>query len=240
MTNQWMLAVATVLLMLSTIGCNTDRIQGSGHLSSKDVAVENFNAVEISGFFEVELTQSNKEALRIEADDNLMKYIEVKVDENRKLRIALQEHIELRHSRKLKLFLTYSSLNSIEVNGAAHLYSKTPARSKDLTIDISGAASVDMDFFTEHLKIEESGAGSFKLAGKTEHLDVSISGAGSIEAYELEAKKAKVEISGAGSANILAINSLDVQISGVGSVKYKGNPSINKNITAIGSLKNDN
>ena len=239
-TNHWLIAAGAFLFMISSTFCNTDRIKGSGHQTTKDVAVENFNAVEISGYFDVELTQSNKEALRIEADDNLMKYIDVKVNQDKKLQIEIKDHIEFTHSKKLKLYLTYSNLHSIEVNGAAHLHSKTPARSQNMDIEISGAASVDMDFFTESLKINESGAGSFKLAGKTTKLEVNISGAGSIDAYALEAKNAKIEISGAGSANVLATNTLDVQISGVGSVKYKGNPSINKSITAIGTLKNDN
>jgi len=78
------------------------------------------------------------------------------------------------------------------------------------------------------------------LGGRTANLSVEISGAGNVSAYQLEAKDSKIEISGAGSAEIRSTNTLDVSISGVGSVKYKGNPTITKEITAIGSLKNDN
>ena len=51
------------------------------------------------------------------------------------------------------------------------------------------------------------------------------------------AENVKVEISGAGDADVYASVKLYVRASGAGSVIYKGNPGINQSISGAGSVK---
>ena len=61
---------------------------GSGHIITQNRETGSFTALSASGGFEVELTKGAAEKMVIEADDNLIKYIETKVV-NDELRIRL-------------------------------------------------------------------------------------------------------------------------------------------------------
>jgi len=49
-----------------------DRIEGSGNVITKDIAIKSFDELDASGIFNLQLSQGDKETVRIEADDNLM------------------------------------------------------------------------------------------------------------------------------------------------------------------------
>jgi hypothetical protein len=77
-----------------------------------------------------------------------------------------------------------------------------------------------------------------ELTGTAVEQTASLSGLGSYRAADLASDKAKVTVSGAGSATVWTRQSLDVTISGAGSVNYYGNPSaVSKTITGVGSVK---
>jgi len=152
----WLFAISLLIVLFTSAFCSFDHIKGSGRVVSKDYPIEHFKALEVSGYFDVELNQTGKESLKIEADDNLMQYIETKV-ENETLQIRIKDHIEIGRSKKMKIHLSFADLHKIEVSGAATLHALSAVREKDMKIEISGAADLNMDFFTESLHIEESG-----------------------------------------------------------------------------------
>ena len=47
----------------------------SGNIVTKNIAVQAFNAIEAAGIYELVLTQGDKEAVRIEADDNMQELL---------------------------------------------------------------------------------------------------------------------------------------------------------------------
>ncbi|MCP2936704.1 DUF2807 domain-containing protein, partial [Salmonella enterica subsp. enterica serovar Typhimurium] len=56
--------------------------------------------------------------------------------------------------------------------------------------------------------------------------------------FDLKSENTKVEISGAGDAEVFASVQLDARVSGAGSVKYKGNAaSVNQKVSGAGSVK---
>jgi hypothetical protein len=67
-------------------------------------------------------------------------------------------------------------------------------------------------------------------------VELEISGAAEIHAFNLESKRAKISVSGAGDVEINASESLSVDISGAGQVDYKGNPEIKENLSGVGEL----
>ncbi len=53
---------------------------------------------------------------------------------------------------------------------------------------------------------------------------------------DCRARQYKARISGSGTADVLATDSLDVQISGSGTVTYSGNPKVQQDISGSGRL----
>ena len=105
-------------------------------------------------------------------------------------------------------------------------------------IEIDGAFNlVYENIMTNTLDIELEGAGEFILSGHTDDLDVSIDGAGSIEAFDLLAREASLELNGAGSIQVSVSDKLEASLDGLGSIEYRGNPTVIKEINGLGTIE---
>src|SRR5262245_41745197 len=68
-----------------------DRIEGSGNIITKDFTVKSFDELNASGVFNLQLSQGDKETLKIEADDNLMDLFIVE-NEGSTLKISMKKN----------------------------------------------------------------------------------------------------------------------------------------------------
>ena len=55
----------------------SEKINGSGNVITRDVSIQPFDELDARGVFELILSQGAKEQLKIEADDNLQSLFEV-------------------------------------------------------------------------------------------------------------------------------------------------------------------
>jgi hypothetical protein len=81
-----------------------------------------------------------------------------------------------------------------------------------------------------------AGAVSANLTGSGDSLFIDIAGAASINAFDFTAKDVVVNVSGAGSVEVYASDTLDVTIGGVGSVNYKGGAELTRSVAGLGSI----
>nr|WP_320117720.1 head GIN domain-containing protein [uncultured Marinifilum sp.] len=211
-----------------------DGIKGNGNIKSENREVSNFENIKINGAFTIYLSQDDDYSLKIVADENILKIIKSKV-KNDVLYISTEKSIY--KSRELKLYIGFKHLSGIKANGAISLKSDQSLRFDKLDIEINGASSANLNLSANRLSIDNSGASTIKLAGKSEEIEIDISGAGSVNAIDLIAKKANIDISGVGSGKVHVEEELRVNISGIGSVKYKGNPKVTSDISFLGSLR---
>ena len=80
MRKNFLLMLTIAALGISTMAQKNDkykdddkeRIEGSGNVITKDIAVRSFDELNASGVFNLQLSQGDKESVKIEADDNLM------------------------------------------------------------------------------------------------------------------------------------------------------------------------
>lgn len=208
-------------------------IEGNGVITSQNISVENYKSLSIKGVFSAEIKEGSSTNVKVIADENLLEYIKIEVI-NDELKIYTTEYIS--GSEDLQLFITYENLNNIDLSGAVELTSKTTIKTKRLSIDGSGAVELDLDIDVKELSLDMSGASETTLSGKANELFVDISGAGELDAISLYSKKASINISGAGEADVHVTDLLEVDITGAGSVNYKGSPEIDKHVTGAGNL----
>src|SRR5689334_13784309 len=90
-----------------------DRIEGSGNIITRDIPVQSFDALAASGVFNVILTQGSKEAVKIEADDNLQDLFEVK-NEGSQLSIKMKKNSNFKSKKTLKVYVTFKSLKKMD------------------------------------------------------------------------------------------------------------------------------
>ena len=83
----------------------------------------------------------------------------------------------------------------------------------------------------------QSGSGTVSVSGKTGSIKAFISGSGKMKAAGLEANDVLVDISGSGSAEIWAKNTLNAVVSGSGIIYYKGSPRITLRSSGSGKIR---
>jgi hypothetical protein len=70
-----------------------------------------------------------------------------------------------------------------------------------------------------------------RFSGKADSLAAAITGAGNIRAFDMQARKVSLKITGSGYCEVSASETLNVKITGSGDVKYKGSPQFSRKVT---------
>ncbi|MBK9358869.1 MAG: DUF2807 domain-containing protein [Bacteroidales bacterium] len=195
----------------------------------QDRPVKNFSKIEISGAFEVTLTQGSAEKLTIEADENLLPKIITEV-KGGTLIIRIENNTHIRGD--LKAYLTFINLDGIDISGAVKLIGSAPMKFSKLEIDGSGASKIDLDLSASRVDGDFSGASEITLKGTATDFEIDLSGASDLEAVDFKTQNCHLECSGASKASVFATGTLTVEGSGASQVSYAGNPaSVNSDMS---------
>lgn len=211
------------------------RHSGNGHVATEQRTIASFNAVESHGSIDIELAQGTQ-AIKVEADDDIIKYIETVV-ENGTLKVRFKESIDFIDFDHAKVWVTVPELSRIETHGSGDVKADGKVTAKDrMEIKVFGSGDVDLALDAPSVRTETHGSGNMTLRGETREVDATIQGSGDLNADELKSEKTTVSIHGSGNADVYASVSLQAEISGSGDVHYKGSPSVNSNVHGSGSV----
>jgi hypothetical protein len=226
------LLVSSINLHAQDNDKNKDRrkIEGSGNVITKDVSVQPFDQLDVSGVFSLLLMQGNKEEVKIEADDNLQELFEVK-NEGSKLIITMKKDVNF-HSKgdknKLKVYITFKKLKSMNLKTVGNVLSEANMSFDDLDIDNKSVGNIDLKLTAQNLNIQNKSVGDVKLNGKAETVVIKNKGVGSIQAASFVVQKMDIDNSGIGSAEVNAEKELKIKDSFLGKVTNKGNATIRR------------
>lgn len=203
------------------------KIEGSGNVVTKDVAVKSFDELSASGIYSLQLVQGSSESVKIEADDNLQELFEVK-NEGSKLVIGMKKDVNIQTKGKLKVYVTFRKLKNMDLNMVGNVSSDKNLSFEDLKIHNNSVGSVDLQLTAGKLEIKNQSVGNVKLSGKADNAIVKNSGVGSLQAASLVVQTMDIDNSGVGSAEVNAEKELKVKDSFLGKVKNKGNAPVKK------------
>lgn len=227
------LSLLLIPLLLSSCGLG---VSGNGNVEEQNRKVEAFDRIEAGGMFELHLVQSETHRLKVVADENLIDLIETYVDGG-VLHIRSKENI--REAKELDIYIAVPELEKIELSGAVEIDGKGVFASKDLRIESSGAAQIDLEIKVEDLELELSGATEIELRGSAENVRIEASGASEIELFELKVRNMRVDLSGASELEINVSDDLQIEASGASDIKYRGGARISRqNLSGAASVSN--
>lgn len=199
-------------------GWDTDLIEASDNVVTKEYKLTPFEEVKMNGVGQVELVQSETRngVVELTAPDNYIELYKFESD-GKELDINFVKKGINIHTKGVKIKVYTSDLVRIENRGAA---------------------SISMDSLdTDQIEIVNSGVGNIKISGITDDAYLTCSGVGSIRAEGLKALNVKASVSGVGSIECNASEEIEGRVSGVGSLRYSGNPKHQDNKrTGIGSI----
>jgi len=204
-----------------------DRIEGSGNVITKDFTVKSFDELIASGVFNLQLSQGDKESVKIEADDNLMDLFIVE-NEGSALKISMKKHSNFNSKKHLKVYITFKSLKSMNLSMVGGTSSDEKLKFVDLKLKNQSVGSVSLNMTLQTLNMENQSVGSVKLEGSAENAIVKNSSVGSINAGNFVVQKMEIDNTGVGSATVNAEKELKYSDSFLGKVSNRGNATVKK------------
>jgi hypothetical protein len=197
------------------------KIEGSGNVITKEVAVQPFDQLEASGVFNVVLTQGAKESVKIEAEDNLQPLFEVKNDGS-KLMVDMKKDSHFNSKKKMTVYITFRNLKSMDLKMVGNVSSTGNLNFGDLSLANKSVGSVDLALNAQKLDINNKSVGNLKLSGKAQNAVIRSNSVGAIKASDLLVQTMDIDNDGVGSAEVNAVKELKVKDSFLGKVKNAG------------------
>ncbi|MBT0809656.1 DUF2807 domain-containing protein [Litoribacter ruber] len=225
---------AILLLLISLWSCTQSGVEGNRQLDTRAFVFDHFDILEIDDNFIVELYQADDYYVEIEAEENLMEHIRLRVD-GQTLKLAYKQKILPNHP--IRINIATPELKEINVRGACRIRTVEPFVTPYLAIHAQGASHVLMELVADEVHSHSQGAAKIELSGSTNLLVKQMEGAGVFNGLALGANNARVNLQGVGKISVNVSGNLDVNIEGIGKVEYAGSPpTLSKNINGLGKI----
>ena len=199
------LVVALVVVgLIPTIGIGSH--VGSGHLSTQQVALSEFNGVDAGYGFNVVITQGSNYSVSITTDDNLQQYVDV-YKTGSTLYVRLKPNIGGVQTTTLRAEIIMPDLESVQFSGGVVANAQSFNMSHDFNVDLSGGSS-------------------FTMTGQAADLTAVCSGGANLHFADFKVHNASVDLSGGSQGTINLDSRLDANLSGGAHLFYTGNATL--------------
>lgn len=235
--------VLTSILSILMLSCDfalqlAEGTSGNGNvIATNRTIASDFNQIKISQGLELYITQSNAEALRIEADENLHDLIKTEI-ENNTLSIYTSENIKSAASKKIHLRVKH--LSGIKATSGSLVKATNTLKEDVLELNATSGANITLDVITQHLNCHSTSGSSIKLRGTTNILNAQATSGSRIKAFDLIANTSKVQASSGANIRTSTSKELTASASSGGDISYSGTPQTMKTSkSASGSVRKE-
>jgi hypothetical protein len=219
-------ALCSVLLAISMHGRSQKTIMDP---NAQVRQVGAFEAINISGAFDVILSQSNETVVVVSASEpSIRDLITTEVKGNTLYLGYKKSNFNFRSNRKLKAYISVPNITLIDLAGASEMRVDGVLKMENLSINLSGASDFTGTIESKDLKLSSSGSSDFKLSGMVDNLKLLVSGSSDISAFGLTANYCDITVSGSSAIEITVEKEMMVSISGSSDITYQGNGVITK------------
>ncbi|WP_125722638.1 head GIN domain-containing protein [Flavobacterium ustbae] len=228
--------ITITALLFASCNFNVNAIEGSGNVTTEKRTVQgDFQNISVSNAIDLVIEQSDVKEITVEADDNLQKEIITKV-ENGTLIIECQ-YSSFRNITSKKVTVKMPVVHKIEASSASTVETNGTIQGEDITLDVSSAASMEVNIESDRISIDAGSGSSVNIIGKALSLTTSVSSGGSIDAEKLMANEIHADASSGGTVSVHPILSLKADASSGGNINYSGNPkTVEKSASSGGSV----
>jgi hypothetical protein len=223
-----------LVVMALLAGCAVGSITGSGKIVTHDETFTDFNRLDISDGFFVDVQQGDSFSVVIRVDDNLVEYLQV-VKRGSTLQIGLKPgRIYDLLDATLEADVTMPELTGLDLSGGSHVTLSGFKSVQALDADLSGGSHLQGVVEAGDARFEISGGSHVTLSGSAGDLMVNASGGSHARLADLAVADAEVDASGGSHVTVNPSGSLDADASGGSQVRYLGSPTLGR-IDADGS-----
>ncbi len=230
-----LLAVLALISVIFIAGCI--QIQtNTGPTTSEVRNVPEFTSINYKLAGTLHIGQGNNSTVRVEAGNNTISNIRTEVTGGV---LTIDTTAPTLTLQTLNIYVStnnMSNVSAITSSGAGSVTCDVPVTASNLRLELTGTGSMDAPVNVTQLNALISGVGSMQLRGNATNMNAQVSGIGSLNAYNLQTNVSSVTVSGTGSAQVTAQQSLTATVSGTGSINYHGSPQLSQSRTGTGSI----
>ena len=197
-------------------------------------SIGEFTELKVYDLIEVELVKSNEYKVIITGNNNEEVLINNK---NGTLKIKMNIN-KLFDGNKTKVVLYYKTVDIIDANEGAKVYSKDLIKQYEIDLRAQEGGSIDVPINVKYAIIKAVTGGKIKTSGEADSQKVSLLTGGIYNGESLETEKTDVSINAAGEAHVNASKLVDVKIRAGGDVFIYGNPETVNESTVLGGRIN--
>ncbi|MFB0612175.1 head GIN domain-containing protein [Aurantiacibacter poecillastricola] len=192
------------------------QIEGSGNVVRREVAIGNFDRLELGGPMDVEIRQSATPGLVIMAEDNLIDLVEVEVEEQGGT-LVLSTRGSFRTRIGLRAVATVPDLESVSITGSGD-------------IDLAGWEADRLDLGIE-------GSGDIRLNGRVDTVRAKIDGSGDIDLRSADIREARASVNGSGDIRLGSLDRLTARINGSGDIDARDVRVVDQAVYGTGDIR---
>lgn len=191
-----------------------EQIVGSGNVVQREIAVSDFQRLELDGPMNVELRQGAVPRLVVYAEDNLIDLVEADGDGEM---LTLGTRGSFRSRVGLRAVLTVPSLDAAAITGSGDI---------DLT-----------DWNADTLVLRIMGSGDIRLAGSLDTVDADINGSGDIDLRRAAIREARASVNGSGDIRLGSLDRLVARIAGSGDIDAADAREVEQSVLGSGDIR---
>ena len=224
-----------IVLSIAFTLASCNQTTGSGNIVTETRNTGSFDAISVGGSFDVEVKMGDAMSVVVEADDNIMKYIETKVSGNT-LKISTED-LHSFSDVHMKVYVTVPVLTAVSASASAEVVGENILTSADkLVFKASSSASIKAEVDAPDIVTDANSSASITLRGKTKNHKTEASSSAEINAFELLTENTTANVSSSANIEVHASVSLNAHASSSGSVEYKGAATVTKSENSSGTV----
>jgi len=229
--------ISTLLVIFSL---NLRAQNNAGDTYTEERKIESFHSIDAEGVCNIFLKQGNKEALVLESKKDILDLIITDV-RGGTLYIDWKKGSKVKKMSKLNIYISYQSLESLEVDIVGNLQSDNTITADNFQIEFSGVGNIDLDLDCSNIDAEFSMVGNIELSGSADNVNLESNCTGNIDASSLIAKHLVLDNASIGNVRVHADETISIESSGVGNVTYSGDAKVERlDSSGIGKIKSAN
>jgi hypothetical protein len=213
-----------------------------------------FNEVELASSFILEIYQSERNELFVEADANLLPYIQTTLNRDR-LEIRRKDNFNLISRKPIRIKMYTTGFRHLEISDGGTVIIDSMSLDQfsirsfgvsrliadklhidDLICLSEGGAFTKLTGSFNRFELRQIGSGETIVEGFVDEASLVQEGSGSLDAYNFEIRKATVSLFGSGLIYCNVLDHLNAFIKGRGRVYYIGMPFLESSIEGGGQL----
>lgn len=218
--------------------CQNVSLTGSGNVITEEKSFADFDNIDVSHGFRVDVSQGDTFHVVVRADDNVMEHVDVsKSGDTLKIGLKPRRSYQLKNTT-LEAEVTMPALEGLDLSSGSHADITGFQSTDDFDAELSSGSHLLGDIIAGDANFDLSSGSGMVLSGSARDLKLDASSNGQIDLRDFAVVDADVEASSGGTVRVNVSGRLDADASSGSHITYVGSPTLGDIETSSGGSVN--